>query len=819
MGMSADNLLYEAVIALAQRCDGAFQQDGQGFNGPDSKFGKQLASTPFEAWGKSVEAQAYEMLAKYGKQLSALGISYADIPKPDAKPASRVKGVRAIDLRNGKIIVTIPYGDTANPKGPLNAYWHRDERGWVVASSRYGRVMTWAEQNGISVSERAKEFLDNIPKLEMGRIELDGMNLVFRFDYNPDIVEAVRTIPGRRFDRETSLWYVPKEAISIVRKFAKDYDFSLSDEAKALPDVEVNVGPKILVHGNSFALSFTYDAELISQVREMPGSEWSPELRLWLVPTECVEEVLKFHQQHNARLSPDARELIHAAESVQDVIAASAAHDAEITVPGFGGSGYELMAFQRAGVAYGMRALNYEYQDGEWARVAEPTGGGVLIGDEMGLGKTVQGLAMLKATEAFPAVIVCPASLKLNWEREAKKWISGINVHVVSGTSGEVPEADLYVINYDILTWWVEKFPPIKGIVLDESHYIKNGTAQRSKAAIRLADKVPIEGTRVCLSGTPVVNMPLELMTQLRVIDRLDDFGGASKFRSAYGRSSSRALAMLNRKLRSICYVRRRKMEVLTELPPKIWSEVIVEGDKAVMKEYKKAEADIIKYLTDLALKLALESGADTKEAQHEAWQKALRARAAEHLVAIATLKQLAAKAKMKAAEEWVADFLENDKKLVAFGWHTDVVNMVSEKFADGCKIQGGVSMEKRQAAVDRFQNSDSQKVIACQIKAAGVGLTLTAASDVLFLEQGWTPADMDQAVDRCHRIGQQDSVTGWLMITKDTIDEDIAALIQAKRVVVNQATDGVLTDDENEGSMAGDLLVGLVERGLRAAS
>jgi SWI/SNF-related matrix-associated actin-dependent regulator 1 of chromatin subfamily A len=167
-------------------------------------------------------------------------------------------------------------------------------------------------------------------------------------------------------------------------------------------------------------------------------------------------------------------------------------------------------------------------------------------------------------------------------------------------------------------------------------------------------------------------------------------------------------------------------------------------------------------------------------------------------------------------AKEWIHDFLENDKKLVAFGWHTEVVNMVAENFADGCKIQGGVSMEKRQAAVDRFQNSDEQKVIACQIKAAGVGLTLTAASDVLFLEQGWTPADMDQAVDRCHRIGQQDSVTGWLMLTKDTIDEDIAALIGAKRVVVNQATDGTVIDDEEGGSMVGDLLVGLTERGMR---
>ena len=814
--------LHEAVSALALRCDGAQEQDGQGFNGTDAKFGKQLAETPIEAWGKEIELKAYEMLAKYAKQLSVVGISYADIERPVLdKPKSRLSGLRAIDLRNGKIIVTIPYGDTANPKGPLGAYWNRDERGWVVASSRYGKVETWAEQNDIKVSQRARDFLATVPKnLEdeyNGRITLGEGEIAITFDYNVKYLEAVRLIPGRHFDKPTSTWFVPLSSAKMVKTFGKDNKFYISDDVLALKDQEVSLAPRILVNNNSFAISFNYDATLISQVREMPGSSWSPELRLWLIPVESVAEVLRFHEEHNAKLSKEAKALIEEAASVQHIIDASAAKDAEITVPGFGGNGLNLMPFQRAGVAYGMRALGYEYQEDKWVRVHENlTGGGVLIGDEMGLGKTLQGLAMLKATEAFPAVVICPASLKLNWKREAEKWIKGVKVAVVSGTSGQVePDADLYVINYDILTYWVEKFPKLKGLVLDESHYIKSGTAQRSKAAIRLADKIPNDGTRICLSGTPVVNVPLELITQLRVIARLDDFGGASKFRSQFGRSSSRSLAMLNRKLRASCYVRRRKAEVLTELPPKMWSEVFVEGDKDIMKEYKKAEADIIKYLTEMALKAATESGADTEEARKAAWQKALRARSAEHLVAISTLKQLAAKAKLKAAEEWVGDFLANDKKLVVFGWHTEVVNMVSDKFANGCKIQGGVSMEKRQVAVDSFQNSDEQKVIACQIKAAGVGLTLTAASDVLFIEQGWTPADMDQAVDRCHRIGQKDSVTGWLMITKDTIDEDIAALINAKRVVVNQATDGVVDDEEQENSMVGDLLIGLTERGL----
>ena len=258
---------------------------------------------------------------------------------------------------------------------------------------------------------------------------------------------------------------------------------------------------------------------------------------------------------------------------------------------------------------------------------------------------------------------------------------------------------------------------------------------------------------------------------------------------------------------------------MLTELPPKRWSSVVVEGDAAVMKEYKKAEADIVKYLSQLAMQFALESGASSEEARKEAWMKALRARAAEQLVAISTLKQLAAKAKMKVAKQWVEDFLANDKKLVVFGWHRTVVDDIAVNFANGVKIQGGISSEKRQEAVDLFQNSDEQKVIACNIKAAGVGLTLTAASDVLFIEQGWTPSDMEQGADRCHRIGQKDSVTAWLMLTADTIDEDIAALIQHKRSIVDRAIDGTDEDEDEEGSIVGDLLVSLAERGLQQAS
>jgi SNF2 family DNA or RNA helicase len=436
---------------------------------------------------------------------------------------------------------------------------------------------------------------------------------------------------------------------------------------------------------------------------------------------------------------------------------------------------------------------------------------GVFIADEMGLGKTVQALALIAATKHYPAVIVCPASLRLNWKRETEKWIPGVTAEVLYGTRPHPTFGDVLVIGYDVLHTWTDHLTP-RCVVIDEAHYTKSGQARRTQATLRLADKCrDNDGIVVALTGTPILNTASELVAQLRIIGRLDEFGGASQFKRDFADPDK--LPSLNRRLRATCYVRRLKAEVLKELPPKRWAEVVVEGDTAAMREYKTAEANIVTYLAQRARQLAEESGATSDEAREVAWKAALKAEAAQHLVQINALKRIAVKAKMPAARQWIGDFLDTGKKLVVFGWHRDVVDSVSEQFADGCKIQGGMEAQERQDSVDRFQDDEGQRVISCSIRAAGVGLTLTAASDVLFIEQGWNPADMDQASDRCHRIGQVDSVTAWNLMCLDTIDEDIAELIARKRVTVNAATDGVRSDQEEDTAILGDLLVRLASR------
>jgi SWI/SNF-related matrix-associated actin-dependent regulator 1 of chromatin subfamily A len=617
--------------------------------------------------------------------------------------------------------------------------------------------------------------------------------VMIQFRYSPALVDAVKLIHGRTWHPAQKCWRVPTGSIREIRKFAEKHNFQTSPEIDAIPDMELSLVPSVEVSGEKFHVHFAYDRDLISKIRDIPTAKWSKEDGCWRVDTAAAQELTEFIRTTSALVNGQALTILKGVKEDYAKIALSSAKDADIEIPTLMGT---LRPFQKAGIVYALQARR------------------TFIADEMGLGKTVQAIATLEVAGTFPAVIVCPSILKSNWQREFAKWLPHRSVEVLNGSNGapRMQWSDVIIINYDILHGWVNCLPEIQALVVDESHYTKSTNARRSKAAIELADKVIDDGIILCLSGTPVLNNSTELIGQLRILKRLPEFGGVKGFRKRYGNNNN--LVELNRKLRSTCFIRRRKDDVLSELPPKQWATIYVDGETSVMKEYRQAEDDLIGYLAEKARRLALESGMTSQEAQGAAWIAAMKASAAEHLVAVTALKQLAAKAKMQAADEWIREFLESGKKLVAFGWHRVIVDQIADKFANGQKIQGGMKDEDRQATIDRFQTVEEQKVISCNIKAGGVGLTLTAASDVAFFELGWNPGEMDQAADRCHRIGQRDSVTAWQILTKGTIDEDIAQLIEQKRGVVDAATDGV-DDITDKTSILGDLLVRLASRGM----
>ncbi len=417
------------------------------------------------------------------------------------------------------------------------------------------------------------------------------------------------------------------------------------------------------------------------------------------------------------------------------------------------------------------------------------------LADEQGLGKTVEALAALEADDAWPAVVVCPASLKLNWARETARWLPHRSVALVEGRQAVPPAGDLTILNYEIVAAHREALARrgLRALVVDESHYVKNPRAKRTQAVRRLAAAVPADGLRLALTGTPVLNHAEELVAQLRVLGRVEEFGSGAAF-ARWFQAGDRSEERLHWHLRRRCFVRRLKSEVLPQLPAK--RQVVVPVSLSNADEYRLAEEDVVEWLRTQPLEL------DELDAKIAATLRA------ERLAQLGALQRLAAKGKLHAALTWIHDFLASGEPLVVFARHVEVHQAVIERFPDAAHLVGADSMRAREAAVRAFQEPGGPQLIVCATRVAGQGITLTRASNVCFLELEWTPAMHDQAEDRCHRIGQRDAVTAWYLLAADTIDETMARLIQRKRVHVTAVTEGRKLD--------GDGLVEEVVRELR---
>lgn len=442
----------------------------------------------------------------------------------------------------------------------------------------------------------------------------------------------------------------------------------------------------------------------------------------------------------------------------------------------------------------GLKGQLYPFQN-QGVSFIEKRNGRALIADEMGLGKTVQALAWLQLhPEKRPAIIVVPASLKLNWLKEATTWMSNPKVEVLSGTNSHRPHGEIIIINYDILPDWLDVLITYKPqvVITDECHYYKNNAAKRTKAVKELG-----KHTRhfIALSGTPIVNRPVEAFNAIKLIDPSvvpDFFRFAQRYCAArhngYGWDFTGAsnTEELHNKLVNTIMIRRKKSEVLTELPEKTWNFMPMELDN--LNEYRRAESNFISFVRE-------QKGA---AAAH-------RASNAEALAEIEGLKQLAVQGKMKQAIEWIRDFLEVDGKLVVFAVHKFVIDALMNEFGNiTVKIDGSVSMSDRDKAVTAFQNNPNIRLFVGNIRAAGVGLTLTAASNVAFLELPWTPGELTQAEDRCHRIGQKDAVNVHYLLAAGTIEERIARLIDKKRKVLSAVLDG---EEDTSESMLSELM------------
>ena len=443
----------------------------------------------------------------------------------------------------------------------------------------------------------------------------------------------------------------------------------------------------------------------------------------------------------------------------------------------------------------------YKYQKVGVKKIVDRFGGRALLADEMGLGKTPQALwsaqkLRRRSKRKKSVIIVCPANLKWQWQREAEKH-ARINATILEGrTPGKKPLVDgrHYIINYDILgregRWrrtWLNKLKDLKPgtVIIDEVQYISNPQTVRTRAVRALCKRVPYV---IGLGGTGgLENCPAELFPILNIIapETFDSFHTfAMRYcaprRTFWGWEFKGAtnLGELHELLKETCMVRRLKKNVLKDLPPKQRSVIPVNIENK--KEYQEAETDFIKWL------------------RKKSKRKASRASSAERLVQVGYLKRLAAQLKMKSVYEWIDNFLSGgEEKLIVFGVHRSVLNALHERYrGQSVLVTGSTTGRKRQEAVDRFNGNRKCRLFFGNINAAGVGWSCTSASTVLFVELSWTPGKHVQAEDRIHGIkrgvkGRRAAV--YYLVARGTIEEKLVALLQSKQDIIDQTLDGKL--------------------------
>lgn len=508
------------------------------------------------------------------------------------------------------------------------------------------------------------------------------------------------------------------------------------------------------------------------------GFRWDPIAKHWW--TEDVEKASNLSSYFTTEALHAAREML---ASEQASIAASRATDTALMIPAPEGKAY--FGYQKAGVA--------------WALGRE----GSLIADEMGLGKTIQAIGVINGEAGInKALIICPASLKMNWAKELGEWLTrDLSYGIATGSI--FPDADIVICNYDIVG---KHFRTIKDtawdlLVCDEAHYLKNPKAARTRNVQAIKAK-----KRILMTGTPILNRPIELFSILQMVNPnlFPDFIHYAKrycdaYVGKYGWDFSGAsnLEELNRKLRSSVMIRRLKKDVLTELPDKIRQVILVSGYESLVKKERAAYEANAKEVERLKVAAAL-AKAESDETYEEA-VKALRRAAGVAFEEMSKIRHELALAKLPNVVEHIEAALEDGRKVVVMAHHHDVVDALTDAFSGvgAVKFDGAMNLKDRQASVERFQADPNVRVFVGSIHAAGVGITLTSTSHVVFAELDWVPGIITQAEDRCHRIGQKESVLIQHLVVDGSLDARMAKTLVEKQAVADAALDDAAEAEE----------------------
>lgn len=528
-------------------------------------------------------------------------------------------------------------------------------------------------------------------------------------------------------------------------------------------------------------IGFSYDPALVASVKKFAGAGYNPQNREWYIPftLPTVAPLQKWLHDNGfvegMNYYPSKRVLEYQEPPV-------------IITPEDVAIACKELGFKRMPRPYQCEGIAYMINHGN-----------CINGDDCGLGKTGQTIATLELMDAFPALVITPASVKYNWKKEWEKWNPTRTVGVVGRKkkfNENVWQNDVIIINYDILGERGLDKPTAKfkellkkrwaSCVMDEIHFLKSEKALRTKMAKKIVKTVPhVWG----LTGTLTQNKPADLIQPFTIIRRFEDiFGSTKEFKYRYCNAKMTVFGMdcsgfsnleeLHELLRMGGYIRRNKRDVLDELPPMV--EQTIDVPISNTREYRKAENNLLEYLEKIDI------------------NKVNSAVNAPHLVMIQTLKQLSIEGKLPFITTYIKEWLEANEgeQLLVFGVHRMPLQQLAEYFKAPL-IQGGVSADKKQQIVNEFSNG-GHRLLFANIQSAGTGTDglQDNCSNLVYIELPDKSTELEQANARLERMGQRNSINITYLLSPDTIDADIKEMVADKGMITGLVNKG---GNENE--------------------
>jgi hypothetical protein len=462
-----------------------------------------------------------------------------------------------------------------------------------------------------------------------------------------------------------------------------------------------------------------------------------------------------------------------------------------------------------------------------------------LLADEPGLGKTAQALLAAQVANAYPLLCVVPSVVKTNWAREAARWTPSRSVTVIQG-SGEAIDgfADIVIVNYEVLdrhVGWITTHG-FRGMVVDEAHFIKNKKSQRSQHVLEIADRIRRRVARplmMALTGTPLINDIDDFRAIWQFLGWIEDKKPGPVLMAALEETGLTPMdrgfhAAARQSVIDLGIVRRKKDDVAGEIPARRIADLPVELDAAAARSISRAERELARRLVkryDAAVAARAERSGETVQGiDHElvrrvaGWELADAAESSSGENVFSMVRRIGL-AKAELAADYAAQLARSAGKVVFFAKHIDVMDAASQLLESRdiryASVRGNQTPAVRQRNIDAFVNDPDVAVAVCSLTAAGVGLNLHVASNVVLAELSWTNAEQTQAIDRVHRIGQEEPVTAWRIIAAQTIDARIAELVDAKAGLAARALDGSDQEDVSSGDVQLGALVTLLTRAL----